>query len=216
MTIGQSFLAALEHEAAVTRKFLERLPEDRLTWKPHERSMSAGQLAYHLATTPGQVVEMASKDDAVAPDFSQGNPQPTSVKEVLEAPERSVQAVKQLLPKLDDTAMERTWRALKDGREMIAMPRVVFLRNIMLNHWYQHRGQFSVYLRLMGQKVPASYGPSADEMPEFMQQKAAVSWPATNVWPRACGARWRGARAWRSAACSAESASCSTATCAAA
>ena len=67
--------------------------------------------------------------------------------------------------------MQGMWRAVKDGEEMVAMPRVVFLRNILLNHWYQHRGQFSVYLRLLGQKVPASYGPSADELPDFMQQK---------------------------------------------
>jgi len=170
MQISETFLAEFEQESHTTRKFLERLPEDKLTWKPHEKSMSAGQLALHLALTPGRVAELARQDAAAVPDFSQPNPQPLSVREILDALDQSIQTVKGILPNLDDSAMQKTWRALKDGQEIVAMPRVVFLRSILLNHWYQHRGQFSVYLRLLGQKVPSSYGPSADELPDFLQQ----------------------------------------------
>jgi uncharacterized damage-inducible protein DinB len=171
MTIAQALLSEFEQEAATTKRFLERLPEDKLTWKPHERSMSAGQLALHLAMAPGGVAELGRQDSVPAPDFGQPNPQPNSVHEVLEALDQSIAAVKRILSGLDDASMQGTWRATKDGKEILAMPRTAFFRNILLNHWYQHRGQFSVYLRLMGQKVPASYGPSADEMPEFLQQK---------------------------------------------
>lgn len=174
MQISETFLAEFEQELHITRKFLERLPEDKLTWKPHERSMSAGQLALHLALTPGQVAELARQDEAAVPDFSQPNPQPNSVREVLDALDQSIETVRGILPNLDDSAMQATWRAVKDGQEIVAMPRVVFLRSIMLNHWYQHRGQFGVYLRLLGQKVPASYGPSADELPDFLERGQAA------------------------------------------
>ncbi len=170
MQISEALLQEFEHESTITRKFLERLPEDKLGWKPHEKSMSAGQLALHLAIAPGQVAELARQDLAPVPDFNQPNPQPGSVQEVLDALDHSVRTVKGILPNFDDTSMQKPLRAVKDGQELVAMPRVVFLRNVLLNHWYQHRGQFGVYLRLLGQKVPASYGPSADELPDFMQQ----------------------------------------------
>jgi uncharacterized damage-inducible protein DinB len=75
-----------------------------------------------------------------------------------------------VLPEYDDTKMEEIWRLVQGDRELLAMPRGQFLRNIMLNHWYQHRGQFSVYLRMLNVPVPASWGPSADEPPAFVQR----------------------------------------------
>ena len=168
MSIAQSLLAEFEIQAAVTRKFLERLPNDTLTWKPHEKSMSAGQLAYHLAVVPGGVVRSVQNNPAQAPGF--GLPQPASRQEVLDAFEESITAVRSVLPKFDDSAMSETWRLVVDGQEILAQPRGEFLRDIMLNHWYQHRGQFSVYLRLLNIPVPASWGPSADEPPIFMQR----------------------------------------------
>jgi uncharacterized damage-inducible protein DinB len=130
MALAQSMLAEFEQEAKTTRKILERLPEDKLTWRPHEKSLTAGQLAYHIAEVPEQVLRMGLEDVFSMPNM--GNPQPKSVAEVL------------------------------------AMPRAAFYRSILLNHWYHHRGQFGVYLRLVGAKVPSSYGPSGDEMPDFM------------------------------------------------
>ncbi|MGH9472664.1 MAG: DinB family protein [Terriglobales bacterium] len=169
MAIAQYLLAEFEAQAPVTRRFLERLPEDKLTWKPHPKSMSAGQLALHLARVPGAVVQSAQQDSVPPNDF--GNiPQPASVRQVLTTFDESVATVKNVLPRLDDARMHGTWRVVQDGQEIFAMPRGEFLRNIMLNHWYQHRGQFAVYLRLLNVAVPASWGPSADELPPFTQK----------------------------------------------
>lgn len=167
MSIAQNLLAEFETQAPVTRKFLERLPEDKLNWKPHEKSMSAGQLAYHLAFVPGGVIRFVQNNPAQAPDFN--FPQPASREEILKTLDDSITAVRTLLPKFDDAAMQETWRLVAGGRELLAQPRVLFLRDVMLNHWYQHRGQFSVYLRVLNVAVPASWGPSADELPPFMQ-----------------------------------------------
>lgn len=173
MTVAQSLLAEFEAQAPITRKFLERLPEDKLSWKPHEKSMSAGQLAYHLAFVPGGIVHFVQNNPAQAPDF--GNfPQPASRQEVLKTFEESIATVRSLLPMFDDAAMRETWRLVEGGRELLAQPRAEFLRNIMFSHWYQHRGQFSVYLRMLNVAVPASWGPSADEPPAFMQSVQAA------------------------------------------
>ena len=169
MSIAQSLLAEFEAQAPITRKFLERLPEDKLTWKPHNKSMSAGQLAYHLAFVPGGVVRFAQGNPAPAPEFA-SFPQPASREEILKVFEESISTVRSLLPKYDDTAMKETWRMVAGGREVLAQPRGEFLRDVMLSHWYQHRGQFSVYLRMLDVAVPASWGPSADEAPVFMQK----------------------------------------------
>jgi uncharacterized damage-inducible protein DinB len=166
-SIAQSMLAEFEIQARVTRKFLERLPEDKLTWKPHEKSMTAGQLAYHLASVPGNVVRFVQESSKQAGNFN--FPQPASVPEVLDKLEESIATVRAILPTYDDESMHETWRLLSGERELMATQRGDFLRNIMLSHWYQHRGQFCVYLRLLDVPVPASWGPSADEQPSFLK-----------------------------------------------
>jgi uncharacterized damage-inducible protein DinB len=165
MPIAQSLLAEFETQAPVTRKFLERLPNDKLTWSPHSRSLTAGQLAYHLAFVPGGVVRAAQKNQIPPPDFQ--FPQPATVQEVLDAFDQSVATVREVLSGFDDASMNATWRIVAGDQEIAAMPRGAFLRNIMLNHWYQHRGQFCVYLRLLDVPVPSSWGPSADERSVF-------------------------------------------------
>ncbi|HVH71661.1 MAG TPA: DinB family protein, partial [Candidatus Dormibacteraeota bacterium] len=162
MTIAQSLLAEFETQAPITRRFLERLPEDKLTWKPHEKSMSAGQLAYHLAFIPGGVVRFVENNPAQAPEFA-NFPQPGSRQEILKAFDESIAAVRDLLPKFDDQRMSETWRLVSKDHEVLAQPLAQFLRDVMFSHWYQHRGQFCVYLRLLNVAVPASWGPSADE-----------------------------------------------------
>ena len=129
--------------------------------------MTAGQLAYHLAFVPGGVVRAALNNPVQAPDFN--FPQPSSHQEILKIHDEGVAAVCELLPKFDDAAMRETWRLLAGDKEVLAQPRAGFLRDVMLSHWYQHRGQFSVYLRMLNIAVPASWGPSADEPPRFMQ-----------------------------------------------
>jgi uncharacterized damage-inducible protein DinB len=173
-SIAQSMLAEFEAQAPVTRKFLERLPEDKLTWKPHEKSMTAGQLALHIATTTGGVVQLVQENPKQArAEFV--FPQPASRDEILTAFDQSVATVRSELPKFDDAAMHETWRLVAGDRELFAVPRMGFLRDVMLSHWYQHRGQFSVYLRLLNVAVPATWGPSADEKPAFMQETAKVA-----------------------------------------
>ena len=167
-TIAQALLAEFEIQAPVTRRFLERLPDDNLTWKPHVKSMTAGQLAYHVASVPGGVARLVQNNPAQGGDFN--FPQPASTEEVLKALDDSIATVRDLMPRYDDAAMLETWRLLHRGQEVLVAPRGQFLRNVMLNHWYQHRGQFSVYLRILNIPVPASWGPSADEPLPFMQK----------------------------------------------
>jgi uncharacterized damage-inducible protein DinB len=169
MSIAEGMLAEFETQVPITRKFLERLPEDKLTWKPHHKSMSAGQLAYHLASVPGGIVRFVQNNPAQAPE-SFKFPQPASREEILKTFDESIATVRNLLPTFDDTAMNETWRMVAGGREVLAQPRASFLRDVMLSHWYQHRGQFSVYLRMLDVAVPASWGPSADEPPAFAQK----------------------------------------------
>lgn len=173
MSIAQSLLAEFEIQAPITRRFLERLPEDKLTWKPHEKSMTAGQLAYHLAFTPGGVIRFVQNNPAPAPEFA-NFPQPASRQEVLKLLDDNVATVRELLPKLSDAQMNETWRLVAGDREVLAQPRGLFIRDVMFSHWYQHRGQFCVYLRLLGVPVPASWGPSADEPPLFVQKAQAA------------------------------------------
>ncbi len=166
MLLAETMLTEFEAQAPVTRRFLERLPEDKLTWKPHAKSMTAGQLALHLAQVPGNVLRLAEKNPAPAPNFAA--PQPASVQEILSAFDESIAAVRSLLPAFDDALMAETWRLVLGEQELLAVPRARFLRDVMLSHWYQHRGQFGVYLRLLDIPVPASFGPSADEPPPFL------------------------------------------------
>ncbi len=173
-SIAQSFLAEFEKQAPITRRFLERLPEDKLTWKPHEKSLTAGQLALHIAKVPGGIVRLVADNPRQARDKFDF-PQPASRDEILKALDESVVTVRSQLPEFDDAAMNEIWRLVRGEHEVFSQPRGEFLRDTMLSHWYQHRGQFSVYLRLLNVAVPASWGPSADEPPLFVQDAAKVA-----------------------------------------
>jgi uncharacterized damage-inducible protein DinB len=165
--IAAALLAEFEQELATTRRFLERVPEAQLTWRPHEKSMTAGQLALHIASVPEGVLRLSEPDEANPPDFSKGQPQPTSRREILDTLEGSAAYVRQTLPKVDDARMRKTFRVVQGDKALLSLPRAAFLRSIMLNHWYHHRGQLGVYLRLLGTAIPSSYGPSGDEAPRF-------------------------------------------------
>jgi uncharacterized damage-inducible protein DinB len=172
-TIAGSLLREFEAQAPITRKFLERLPEDKLTWKPHAKSMTAGQLVFHLATVPAGITRLVGSNPAQVSGFN--FPQPASRQEVLNLFDEGIAAVRDLLPKFDDAAMHETWRLFAGDRELLAQPRGVFLRDVMFSHWYQHRGQLSVYLRILDIPVPASWGPSADEPSPFLQEAKAAA-----------------------------------------
>lgn len=163
--IARGLLEEFERELATTRTFLERVPPDRLTWRPHEKSMTAGQLALHIAEAPAGVVNLSLPDEAAPPDFRGGPRQPETLDEVLTALDRSVGVVRETLSATSDDRMRATFTVAVNGKTLLAVPRKDFLRSILLNHWYHHRGQLGVYLRLTGAKVPSSYGPSGDESP---------------------------------------------------
>jgi len=164
MKMIDGLLAELEQEAATTSRVLERIPQAHLSWRPHPKSMSLGQLALHVATVPGNVAELAAKDTIPnPPNFTQ--PEAATAAELVPSLAASVSKAKQVLGGFDDARMGATWRLQRDGKEILAMPRVALVRTIMLNHWYHHRGQLLVYLRLLNQSVPSVYGPTADENP---------------------------------------------------
>jgi uncharacterized damage-inducible protein DinB len=164
MKMIDGLLAELEQEAETTSRVLARIPQAHLSWRPHPKSMSLGQLALHVATVPGNVAELAAKDTIPnPPDFTQ--PEAATAAELVPSLAASVSKAKQVLGGFDDARMGATWRLQRDGKEILAMPRVALVRSIMLNHWYHHRGQLLVYLRLLNQSVPSVYGPTADENP---------------------------------------------------
>jgi uncharacterized damage-inducible protein DinB len=173
MSMIDALLQELEQEAATTRRVLERVPSDKLGWKPHQKSMSLGQLALHVATTPGFVAEMSQQSPFHMPEFAQ--PAAESVAELLPALDRSIAAARAVLSGLGDADLMKTWKVVDGDTEVMAMPVGAVLRTIMLNHWYHHRGQLSVYLRQVGALVPSIYGPSADENPFAQARKASVA-----------------------------------------
>jgi uncharacterized damage-inducible protein DinB len=164
MKMIDGLLAELEQEAQTTRRVLERIPQAHLSWKPHPKSMSLGQLALHVATVPGNVAELAASDTIPEPpNFVQA--EAATASELVPSLTESVARARRALGDFDDARMGAMWRLQSGGRDIMAMPRVAFVRAIMLNHWYHHRGQLLVYLRMLNQSVPSVYGPTADENP---------------------------------------------------
>jgi uncharacterized damage-inducible protein DinB len=163
MRLIDPIVAELDQESQTTRRVLERVPEDKLAWKPHPKSMSLGQLALHLATAPAMIATIASQDRVEAPNFQQSEAK--SRAEILDAFTQGLATAKDLLNRIDDGRAMATWTLARDGKVLMALPRLAMLRAILLNHSYHHRGQLTVYLRLLNVPVPSIYGPSADENP---------------------------------------------------
>jgi uncharacterized damage-inducible protein DinB len=164
-TLIEPMLREFQEEAAITKRVLERVPADKLGWKPHAKSMSLGQLAFHVAGVPGGLAKITAADSF---DVTQANfvaPQPGSVAEILGAHEQSVREAEAYLAGMTDQKALGNWKLQRAGTELFTRPRIEVLRSIMLNHWYHHRGQLSVYLRLLDVPVPVIYGRSADEDP---------------------------------------------------
>jgi uncharacterized damage-inducible protein DinB len=164
MGVSDAFLQELDQEGRTTRRVLERVPADRLGWKPHPKSMSLGELALHIAQVPGAIASWAIEDTK---NFSATPPQQQaeSTDQVLKAHDASMSKTKEVLGQLGDAGLERSWQGTAGGATLMSMPKVALFRSIVLNHWYHHRGQLSVYLRLLDVAVPAIYGASADENP---------------------------------------------------
>jgi uncharacterized damage-inducible protein DinB len=160
-----AILQELEQESTTTRRVLERVPADKLGWKPHPKSMSLGQLAMHVASVPGFICEWATADvRQLAGNF--GPPQPASRDEILAAHAASLEKSKAALASIGDVGLDRMWQLnTHDGQSVMAMPKGALIRSVGMNHVYHHRGQLSVYLRLLDVPVPSIYGPSADDNP---------------------------------------------------
>lgn len=163
MPIIDSLLMELEQEQQSTRKLFERTPEDKLGWKPHPKSYSLGQLAMHIAQLPAQLAMMAAQDVFQFTPFQQ--PEARSRAELLRTSEEALAAARKTLSQMDDKRLMAAWTAQQNGQTLITMPRIALLRTFLLNHFYHHRGQLSVYLRLLDVPLPSIYGPSADENP---------------------------------------------------
>jgi len=163
MSMTDAILQEFDNEAGTTRRVLERVPTDKLDWKPHAKSMSLGVLALHIAASPAVIAGWAAQDETVF--TGENTPPPSSTAEILAAHDAGVKTVKETLGKIGDEGLKKMWKATAGGKTMMTMPKASLVRVVVLNHWYHHRGQLSVYLRLLDVPVPSIYGPSADENP---------------------------------------------------
>ena len=165
MSSIEEVIQELKQEAKTTAQLLEIVPEEKLAWKPTPKSMTLGQLALHVATIPGNVSGLVSMDgfDAKTANFTP--PQPESSKEILSAFEESIPKAIGVLSSWDQEKSTSKWTLRKGDQEVFTRPRIGVVRTIMLNHWYHHRGQLTVYLRLLGLSLPVTYGRSADINP---------------------------------------------------
>ncbi len=149
-----------------TRKTLERVPDDKFAWKPHEKSMTLGRLSGHLAEMPGwgiYTLSSASMDLAPVDGPPVQSPQPKNRQEVLALFDKGVAEMRAALAAAKDDQLLKPWSLLAGGKPIFTMPRIAVIRGMILNHGIHHRAQLGVYLRLNNLPVPALYGPSADE-----------------------------------------------------
>lgn len=161
MSLAEQFAAELTREAATTRRVLERVPESQLAWRPHAKSMTLGQLAFHIAILPSAIAELLTDLDTEVPTVPLRDD--ASLAEILATLEESVPAAKAKLAEWGDEGLFARWRMTREGKTLLEMPRIGMVRSVMLNHWYHHRGQLTVYLRLLDVALPSIYGPTADE-----------------------------------------------------
>ncbi len=162
MAIKDALLADYDHEMGTTRRLLERLPDDKLAWKPHDKSMSLGGLATHVSRIPqwaGTILNDPFFDLAEAP--ADGAEQ-TSRAAILASFDETRARTRAWMDKTDGE-YNSLWTLKRGGQQMFAVPRVAAFRSFVLHHIIHHRGQLSVYLRLNDVAIPAIYGPSADE-----------------------------------------------------
>jgi uncharacterized damage-inducible protein DinB len=162
MTIAE-LIQEFEGEAKTTRNVLARVPSDKLTWTPHTKSMTLGRLAMHLASAPAAISSWPIGDEYEFKGDS--TPLPTSTDQIVAAHDQGVEQVKANLQKIGDAGLGASWAGKAGGKTLMTMPKAGLLRALLMNHTYHHRGQLSVYLRLLDVPVPPIYGPSADENP---------------------------------------------------
>jgi uncharacterized damage-inducible protein DinB len=166
MAITETLLPEFDQEIANTRKTLERIPDDKFSWKPHEKSMTLGNLAIHLANLPSWTVQTLERDslDIAPPGAPPARTEPPkSRSEVLEKFDKYAAEARTALAAAKDEQLRKPWSLLSNGQTIFTLPRIAVLRSFVINHMIHHRAQLGVYLRLNNVPVPAIYGPSADE-----------------------------------------------------
>lgn len=166
MRLSEALLPEFDNEMANTRRTLERVPEDRFDWKPHEKSTAMGGLSSHLANIPSWAVYAVEKDALdIAPvgEPPLKTPQAKSREELLEAFDKNVAAARAAIEGASNEHLLENWSLLAGGNTVMTLPRIAVLRGFVLNHNIHHRAQLGVYLRLNDIPVPSIYGPSADE-----------------------------------------------------
>jgi uncharacterized damage-inducible protein DinB len=162
---AQALIAEFDAETPATRRVLERVPAHRLDWRPHPKSLSAGQLAQHIASIPGRIARIAQLDgfDAGAQRVEYASCESRAA--LLATLDASLASAREFLAGLDEARAGAIWRLTVGERQIFAVPRIAVMRTMCLNHWYHHRGELVVYLRLLDVPVPVVYGRSADEGP---------------------------------------------------
>jgi uncharacterized damage-inducible protein DinB len=166
MSISETLLPEYDEEMANTRKMLERVPEGKWTWKPHEKSMPLGRLAGHLAELPTWAVHTISLDslDLTPPGGSQLQAfEANSRQALLETFDKHASEARQAIAGASDEHLRQVWSLYYHGKTVMSMPRAAVLRSAVMNHMIHHRAQLGVYLRLNNVPIPGMYGPSADE-----------------------------------------------------
>ncbi|MEZ4651688.1 MAG: DinB family protein [Candidatus Eisenbacteria bacterium] len=165
VSLASPLVAELEAEAAATRRLLEAVPQDKLTWAPHPKSMTLGQLALHVAEIPGSISGFLEIDEFDVETTNFEAAQPDSHAAILEKLDGSLAAGRERLAALTDEAALSNWKLTKGGAELFSIPKIGLARNLLFNHLYHHRGQLTVYLRLLDVPVPVVYGRTADVNP---------------------------------------------------
>lgn len=166
MSISKSLLPEFDYEMASTRKTLERVPEDKFDWAPHQKSMTMGALATHLANIPTWAVRAIERDSIDIAPVGEAPPRVETAKskdEVLERFDRAVADAREAISGASDEQIMQPWSLLSGGKPVMTLPRVAVVRSFVMNHNIHHRAQLGVYLRLNDIAVPSIYGPSADE-----------------------------------------------------
>lgn len=161
-SLAEVALGDLAHELDTTRAVLARLPGDRLGWRPHERSMSLGELGAHVANLLSWGV-MTVKQDGYDMASGESAPVPSSVEELLQRFDGLRSDLDAALAAADDAVLQGSWTLRHGEHRIFSLPKVQVFRSFVINHSIHHRAQLTVYLRLLGEPVPAVYGPSADE-----------------------------------------------------
>lgn len=166
MSYAETVLPEFDQETAKTRKVLERVPVDKLDWRPHPKSNTIGWNANHLAEIPGWVEATLTKpswDFAPVDGPRYQSPKLTTRQAILDLFDRNVAAARKAIAAVKDEHMTQSWSLLQAGKPFFTMPRTAMIRNFILNHLIHHRAILCVYLRLNDVPVPGMYGPSADE-----------------------------------------------------